>query len=472
MIMKIVGPNLGLTWGDDGTSAWGDPDGPDFQKLDTVVNAGVISTVDEPPGSLNDGDRYLVSASPSGAFSGHADAIALWFRGSWWFYAPQNGWTLRSEADGRLDYDGSSWVAGGGGGGGGGGIPDAPANNIQYARINALWEPVRVPGEVILFTATLDCAQIDYAELINSQAPGTVVLGPGGFYFYEGVLPSGSLGAATLVSKNDALTNVDVGGSLSAACQRVKSCTYAGAVQPDKNEFDVSWSYTTSKAIQETRIEFVEIGREFDVSAPGHVTQALPDPDDSFLTGTLTMNVYGVVGGDKGLLAPPMDGIPYIQRNQVWVEGSGKIVFGGNIPDGNTAHARGDWVVANDGSVWQANANGWAMSDLRLQRVLDTYVGINSTNAFKPAINTRTALDVTNGAPPITLPLNPQDRDQLVITDYTGQFATHPVTVNPSTAVGRGANINGSTNPYVMNIAGACYRFVYSDAVGSWVVER
>lgn len=361
---------------------------------------------------------------------------------------------------------------GGGDGGGGGGIEDAPADNIQYARVNAMWAPVRVPGEVVLFTATLNCAQIDYAELINSQAPGTIVLGPGGFYFYEGVLPSGSLGAATLVSKNDALTNVDVGGSLSAACQRVKSVTYAGAVQPDKNEFDASWSYTTTKAIQETRIEFVEIGREFDVSAPGSTTQTLDDPDDSFLTGTLTMNVYGVVGGDKGLLAPPMDGVPYIQRNQVWVEGSGKIVIGGNPPDGNTPHARGDWIVADDGTVWQANANGWGMSSLALQQKLASYTPMNSTNAFTPAISTRTALDVTAGAPPITLPNNPQDRDQLVLTDYTGQFATHPVTVNPSTGIGRGSHINGSTNPYVMNIAGASYRFVYSDACSSWVVER
>ena len=65
-----------------------------------------------PPASPVDGARYLLGASPSGAFAGHAGAIAAWQDGAWRFLAPQTGWLAFVAAENLLIvFDGSSWVA-------------------------------------------------------------------------------------------------------------------------------------------------------------------------------------------------------------------------------------------------------------------------------------------------------------------------------------------------------------------------
>lgn len=48
-----------------------------------------------PPGSPADGDAYIVAASPTGAWSGHASDIAVWDgdEEEWVFYTPEIGWT-------------------------------------------------------------------------------------------------------------------------------------------------------------------------------------------------------------------------------------------------------------------------------------------------------------------------------------------------------------------------------------------
>ena len=45
-----------------------------------------------PPGSPTDGQRWIVAASPTGAWSGHATEIAAWQDGAWRFFAPRTGW--------------------------------------------------------------------------------------------------------------------------------------------------------------------------------------------------------------------------------------------------------------------------------------------------------------------------------------------------------------------------------------------
>ena len=63
-----------------------------------------------PPGFPAEGDRYHVGAAASGAFAGHAGAIAFFDLGLWRFLAPRPGWRAYVEAEDRIIvHDGAVW---------------------------------------------------------------------------------------------------------------------------------------------------------------------------------------------------------------------------------------------------------------------------------------------------------------------------------------------------------------------------
>lgn len=136
------GPNLGKMI----SAATGDSFDADFRTflraIDVLLQGATISkTLPAPPGSPANGDRYIVAASPTGAWAGQAKAIAVWTTdnpgtpgGLWEFYAPKAGWLVYNVADTTFyAYSGSAWGALTGGGGGGGvtaftGLSDVPGS--------------------------------------------------------------------------------------------------------------------------------------------------------------------------------------------------------------------------------------------------------------------------------------------------------------------------------------------------------
>ena len=63
------------------------------------------------PGSPAEGVRYIVAASPTGAWTGHAGEIAAWQDAAWAFYAPAEGWTAWvADENVLLAFDGAAWV--------------------------------------------------------------------------------------------------------------------------------------------------------------------------------------------------------------------------------------------------------------------------------------------------------------------------------------------------------------------------
>lgn len=64
-----------------------------------------------PPGSPTKGDRYIVAASPTGAWTSHSKSIA-WYNGSaWMFDVPAEGWNVYNNADHKeYRFDGSAWI--------------------------------------------------------------------------------------------------------------------------------------------------------------------------------------------------------------------------------------------------------------------------------------------------------------------------------------------------------------------------
>ena len=93
-----------------------------IRALDALVHLAVIdrdSTA--PPDDPAEGDRHIVGAASTGAWSGHDLEIAAFQDGGWAFYAPRPGWRAWiAEENALRAWNGTAWVAVGGGEGGGG----------------------------------------------------------------------------------------------------------------------------------------------------------------------------------------------------------------------------------------------------------------------------------------------------------------------------------------------------------------
>lgn len=116
--MISTGPNLGLLI----NAATGDQHDTAFRKFLRAFDALVLlmvksRTLAAPPGSPANGDRYIVGPSPTGAWSGHANAVAVWTTddpaapsGEWEFYVPNAGFMAYSLADlAFYGYSSGAW---------------------------------------------------------------------------------------------------------------------------------------------------------------------------------------------------------------------------------------------------------------------------------------------------------------------------------------------------------------------------
>src|SRR5688500_5498500 len=82
-----------------------------LRHLDTLVQLVVLDRhLAAPPGSPDEGERWIVAASATGAWAGHADDIAAWQDGAWQFTPPKVGWVAFVADEGTLIvWNGSVW---------------------------------------------------------------------------------------------------------------------------------------------------------------------------------------------------------------------------------------------------------------------------------------------------------------------------------------------------------------------------
>lgn len=82
-----------------------------LKRLDAVVQLQVKDKdLATPPGSPANGDRYIVAAGPTGAWTGHAGEIAVYEVSAWAFYIPKNGWATWIDDEDRIYvYNASAW---------------------------------------------------------------------------------------------------------------------------------------------------------------------------------------------------------------------------------------------------------------------------------------------------------------------------------------------------------------------------
>lgn len=84
-----------------------------WQDTQSFWQAPVIAAQTSPPGSPNDGDRYLVTATATGAWSGQENNIASYRCGTWTFHTPLDGQMIwNSTTEEYITYNddsGGSW---------------------------------------------------------------------------------------------------------------------------------------------------------------------------------------------------------------------------------------------------------------------------------------------------------------------------------------------------------------------------
>lgn len=82
-----------------------------FRRIDSVVQLSVTNrTRNAPPASPQEGDRYIVGPSPSGAWAGYPFNVAAYADGAWVFFDPRAGWLAYVVDEGAIVYfTGTSW---------------------------------------------------------------------------------------------------------------------------------------------------------------------------------------------------------------------------------------------------------------------------------------------------------------------------------------------------------------------------
>ena len=60
-------------------------------RIDALVHPAVQGIADAPPADPGEGESWLVSTTPSGAWSGEAETLATYQSGNWLFMAPVPG---------------------------------------------------------------------------------------------------------------------------------------------------------------------------------------------------------------------------------------------------------------------------------------------------------------------------------------------------------------------------------------------
>ncbi|WP_441276966.1 DUF2793 domain-containing protein [Tardiphaga sp. 172_B4_N1_3] len=106
-------PNLKLPFIESGQAQKHVTHNEALRILDAAIQISVLDvTRTVPPASPGEGARHIVAAGASGAWSGHALAIATWQDGTWAFLVPKAGWCVWSVADDvMMVFDGALWRA-------------------------------------------------------------------------------------------------------------------------------------------------------------------------------------------------------------------------------------------------------------------------------------------------------------------------------------------------------------------------
>lgn len=99
-------------------------------RLDAHIHLSVLTRgLSAPPNTSVEGDRYLIAAAPTAAWTGQAGKLAMWLEGAWVLVQPRAGWRMWVvDEDQLLIFNGTVWQ--------GSGAP-TQLQNMQLLGVNA-----------------------------------------------------------------------------------------------------------------------------------------------------------------------------------------------------------------------------------------------------------------------------------------------------------------------------------------------
>lgn len=105
---------IGFAGFDDREEDYKDAFERELRGLDVKVQPRVLDRgINAPPGSPASGAAYIVGTSPTGVWSGHANAIARWneYGSEWEFWTPKSGWSVYVVDEAAMyRWDASVWT--------------------------------------------------------------------------------------------------------------------------------------------------------------------------------------------------------------------------------------------------------------------------------------------------------------------------------------------------------------------------
>jgi hypothetical protein len=112
----IQDPNIGLNYGwvggESGINLQLDEN---WKAISTLLKLSVLSRTTDVPASVTNGDRYIIPAGATGAWTGYDGKVARYISGVWEVYTPTFGWTISVlDEMQQVTHDGTNWQLPGG----------------------------------------------------------------------------------------------------------------------------------------------------------------------------------------------------------------------------------------------------------------------------------------------------------------------------------------------------------------------
>ncbi len=145
-----------------------------IRELDAIVHLAVLDRgLSTPPATPSHGDRYIVAAGGTGAWTGNDGKIAAYQDGAWMFYEPKEGWVAWIADESTLcAWDGAAWGAVGGSGAGG-------VNPVPLVGVNTTADTTNrlaVKSDATLFSHDdVTPGSGDMRQKLNKAAAGNTV---------------------------------------------------------------------------------------------------------------------------------------------------------------------------------------------------------------------------------------------------------------------------------------------------------